>query len=305
MSGPQSGNPAASRSGFAALVGWTNVGKSTLLNRLVGVRLAAVADVAQTTRQRIQGATTIAGRGQIVFVDTPGIHQPRHRLNRAMVETVHRAVEEVDLVLLVLDAQCGIGPGDRRAAELVRRRARARIAVLNKVDRLRQKSRLLPMIEQLVDEWGFAEVVPVSALTGDGCERLLEVVLAQLPVGPPLFPDDYLTDQAERVIAAEWIREKLLDEIRQELPHATAVVIDRWTERSDGLLELEASVLVERESQKKIVIGREGQLLKRVGSAARIELERFFARRVHLRLWVSVCDGWRDDDAVLHRLGLD
>jgi GTP-binding protein Era len=293
------------RSGFAALIGWTNVGKSTLLNRLVGVKLAAVANVAQTTRHRIHGARTIPDRGQVVFVDTPGLHQPRHRMNRGMVQSIRQTIAEVDLVVLVIDADRGLGSGDRRAAELVRSGAANYIAVLNKVDRFRSKSRLLPMIEQMVNEWEFAEVIPVSALTGDGCDHLLDVILSKLPAGPPLFPDDYLTDQPERVIAAEWIREKLLRETRQELPHATAVIIEHWTERDDGLLELDASVLVERESQKKIVIGRQGQVLKRVGTAARIELESFLDRRIHLKLWVRVREHWRDDRAVLRRLGLE
>jgi GTP-binding protein Era len=226
-------------------------------------------------------------------------------MNRGMVQAIHEAVGDVDLVVLVLDAERGLGQGDRRAAELVRSRGASRLAVLNKVDRFRSKDRLLPMIEQLVTEWQFADVVPVSALTGDGCDHLLDVILSKLPPGPQLFPDDYLTDQPERVIAAEWVREKLLRETRQELPHATAVIIEHWTERDDGLLELDASILVERESQKKIVIGRHGELLKRVGTAARIELEGFLDRRIHLKLWVRVREHWRDDRAVLRRLGLD
>jgi GTP-binding protein Era len=294
-----------SRSGFVALVGWTNVGKSTLLNRLIGAKLAAVADAAQTTRHRIQGAWTDPRRGQIVFVDTPGLHDPRHRMNRGMVRAVRHAVADVDVVVTVVDAQAGLGPGDRRGIEMVRSHAHDRVAVLNKIDCIRSKTRLLPMIEELASRYGFEEIVPLSALSGEGCDRLLDVLFARLPSGPPLFPDDYLTDQPERVIAAEWIREKLLEQTRQELPHATAVVVDRWHERPDGLLEIYATVLVERDSQKKIVIGRGGQLLKRVGSAARIELERFLDRRIHLSLWVRVRGQWRDDDRTLRELGLE
>jgi GTP-binding protein Era len=292
------------RSGFVALVGWTNVGKSTLLNRLVGVKLAAVGDVAQTTRHRIHGARTVKGRGQIVFVDTPGLHKPRHRMNRAMVQTTGRTMGEVDLAALVIDAARGIGPGDEQAASQVDRSCERSIAVLNKVDIVRPKSRLLPLIETLSSRWGFSSIVPVSAKTGEGCDVLIDVILAELPPGPPLFPEDYLTDQPERILASEWIREQLLASTRQELPHATAVIVESWKEREDGLLMIEASVLVERESQKRIVIGKDGELLKRVGTEARRELERFLEKRVMLSLWVRVRERWRDDERMLQRLGL-
>jgi GTP-binding protein Era len=281
------------------------VGKSTLLNRLVGVKLAAVGDVAQTTRQSIHGARTLPGRGQIVFVDTPGLHKPRHRMNRAMIQTAGRTMAEVDLAALVIDAARGFGPGDRRAAEQVKNNCERRIMVLNKVDLVRPKSRLLPLIESLHEQWGFAAIVPVSAKTGEGCSQLIDAIFAELPPGPPLFPDDYLTDQPERVLAAEWIREKLLALTREELPHATAVIVERWNEREDGLVEIEASVLVERDSQKKIVIGKKGQLMKRVGIEARGELESFLDRRVMLRLWVRVREHWRDDERMLQSLGLN
>ena len=293
-----------SRSGFVALVGWTNVGKSTLLNRLVGVKLAAVGDVAQTTRQSIHGARTVPGRGQIIFVDTPGLHNPKHRMNRAMVQATGRTIGEVDLVALVVDAARGFGPGDQRAAAQVKKSCSNNLIVLNKVDLVRPKSSLLPLMESLSGEWGFEAIVPVSAKTGSGCDELIATILDHLPPGPPLFPEDYLTDQPERVLAAEWIREKLLASTRQELPHATAVIVERWNEREDGLLDIEASILVERESQKKIVIGKEGQLLKRVGIEARAELEAFLEQRIMLRLWVRVREHWRDDEHMLQRLGL-
>jgi GTP-binding protein Era len=297
--------PDGSRSGFVALVGWTNVGKSTLLNRLVGVKLAAVGDVAQTTRQSIHGARTVEGRGQIIFVDTPGLHKPRHRMNRAMIHATGRTLGEVDLAALVIDAARGFGPGDRRAAEQVKQGCANRLLVLNKVDLVRPKSCLLPLMQTLAEEdWGFGAIVPVSAKTGEGCDGLIEAILDQLPPGPPLFPEDYLTDQPERVLAAEWIREKLLASTRQELPHATAVIVESWNERDDGLLEIDASILVERTSQKKIVIGKDGQLLKQVGIEARRELESFLDCRIMLRLWVRVREHWRDDEGTLQRLGL-
>jgi GTP-binding protein Era len=292
------------RCGFVAISGWTNVGKSSLLNRLVGTKLAAVADVSQTTRQRIAAVRMLPGRGQIVFVDTPGLHHPRYKMNRAMLETALQASIGVDVILLVVDAARGMGAGDRKAAERLARPGTTCMLVLNKIDLVRPKSRLLPMMEEAAQGWGFDEVIPVSALTGEGCEDLVERVLEHLPVRPPHFPDDYLTDQPERALAAEWIREKLVAETRHELPHATAVMIDRWENRDDGLLEIHATVLVDRDSQKKIVIGKGGQLLKRVGSAARIELERFLQRRLFLQLWVKVREDWRDNDGVLRQLGL-
>lgn len=291
------------RSGFVAIVGWTNVGKSTLLNRLLGEKLAAVADVPQTTRTRITGALHLPDRGQIAFVDTPGLHRPRHRLNRAMIETAQATIGTVDLVLLVVDAERGPGPGDEETTGLVRRVGVPVLGVLNKVDRVEPKSRLLPMLQTL-HGWGVPETIPISARTGDGCDVLLDRVVALLPQGPPLFAEDFLTDQPERALAAEWIREKLLQLTREEVPHATAVVVDRWEERGDGLLEIDATILVEREGQKAIVIGKGGQLLKQVGIEARRDLERFFESRVMLRLWVKVRADWRDDERTLHELGI-
>jgi len=304
VNGPESSAESSKRAGTVVLVGWTNVGKSTLLNRLVGDKIAAVADVAQTTRSRITGVRNVAGQGQIVFVDTPGLHRARHRMNREMVRQSRQSVYGVDLVLLIVDAQHGIGPGDRDAAELLCRADVKRLMVLNKIDRVQPKSKLLPLMQAAVEEWSFPEVLPVSALTGDGCDLLVERILARLPHGPPLFPDDYLTDQTERVLVAERIREKLLELTTHELPHATAVLTEVWHERPDGLVEIEATIFVDRDSQKQIVIGRGGQLLKQVGSEARRELEQFLNRRIYLRLWVKVRKNWRDDERTLRELGL-
>jgi len=304
MSPTTSDASAAQHSGYVGLLGWTNVGKSTLLNRLVGTKLAAVANVSQTTRHRISGALTGAA-GQIIFVDTPGLHRPRYRMNRVMVDLARQTIGSVDVVVLVVDAQHGIGPGDRQAAELLRGSGSEPITVLNKIDRLPNKAALLPMIERAIEELRTPEVVPISALTGENCDRLLACLYERLPEGPPLFPDDYLTDQPERVLAAEWIREKLLAETRDELPHATAVVVERWETRDDGLLEIEATILVERESQKPIVIGKGGEMLKRVGTAARLELESFLDRPLFVRLWVKVRRDWRNDTQILRSLGLN
>jgi GTPase len=293
------------RSGFVTLAGWTNVGKSTLLNRLVGEKLAAVSAVAQTTRRRVTGALQLPGRGQVVFVDTPGFHAPKHRMNRAMVETARRALLEVDLVLLVVDASLGPGAGDARAAAIVRAAGTRALGVLNKIDLVAPKSRLLPMMRTIVDVWGLAEAVPVSAQTGEGCEILVDRAVSLLPEAEPMFPEDYLTGELERDLAAEWIREKVLRHTRQEIPHATAVVVDRWLTRADGLVEIEATILVERESQKAIVIGRGGALLKTIGTEARHDIETLLGSRVYLGLHVRAREDWREDARTLGELGIE
>jgi len=294
-----------SRAGFAALVGWTNVGKSTLLNRIVGEKVAAVAEVPQTTRNRIQGVRNVPGRGQVIFVDSPGLHRPRHRMNRNMVRLAVDSLRAVDLALLVVDAARGLGDGDEQAAEVVKRAGLPALAVLNKIDLVRSKSRLLPMLETLVGKWGMSEAIPISALTGNGCDELLDRVVAHLPEAEPLFPEETYTDQPERALAAEWVREKLLHKTRQEVPHSVAVEVERWLDREDGVIEIDATILVERESQKAIVIGRGGGLLKQVGVEARADVERLLGTRVFLTLWVKVRPGWRDDERILRQLGLD
>ena len=292
------------KAGHVAIAGWTNVGKSTLLNRLVGEKIAAVAAVPQTTRHRITGVLTIAGKGQIVFVDTPGFHRPRERMNRAMVDAAREALSAVDLALLVVDAEHGEGKGDHEAAARVREAGVPALAVLNKIDRVAPKSRLLPLMTTAVERWGMKEAIPVSASTGDGCEVLVERILTYLPESPPLFPEDFLTDQPERVLAAEWVREKILHHTRQEIPHAAAVRVARWHERADGLVEIEATILVERDSQKGIVIGRGGSLLKTVGSEARVDIEALLERKVFLSLRVEVRDDWRNDPRTIAELGI-
>jgi GTP-binding protein Era len=206
---------------------------------------------------------------------------------------------------LIVDAAHGLGAGDAAAAKTVKQSGAPALAVLNKIDLVHPKARLLDMMQLVVNGWGLEEAIPVSAATGDGCDRLIERVVVRLPEGPPPFPDDYLTDQPERVLAAEWIREKLLHHTRQEIPHATAVLVERWTERADGLVEIEATVFVERESQKGIVIGKGGSLLKQVGTEARADIERLLGARVFLRIRVEVRDDWRNDRRTLSELGLE
>ncbi len=292
------------RAGMVTLAGWTNVGKSTLLNRIVGEKLAAVSPVAQTTRHRILGVLRLEGRAQVAFADTPGLHEPRHRMNRAMVEVAAQSLRDVDLVVLVVDASLGPGRGDERAASLLRRLPTPRMAVLNKIDLLPRKEKLLPMMKTLVQDWDLAEAVPVSALSGEGCDLLVDRIVERLPEGPPLFPEDMLTDQPERILAAEWIREQILLRTRQEIPHATAVLVESWRTRPDGLVEIEATILVERESQKAIVIGKGGSLLKAIGSDARAAVERLLGARVFLGLHVRARPDWRDDERTLRELGL-
>ena len=293
------------KSGFVAILGWTNVGKSTLLNRLVGEKLAAVSDVPQTTRNRITGVRPVTGGGQIVFLDTPGFHNPRERMNRMMVETARNALKGADLALLVVDAAHGFGPGDETAAKTVKQSGVPALGVLNKIDLIAPKSRLLDMMRMVVDVWKLEEAIPISATSGEGCDVLVERVLAHLPDGPPPFPADYLTDQPERLLAAEWIREKLMHHTRQEIPHSTAVMIERWQEREDGLVEIEATVLVERESQKGIVIGKGGRMLKQVGTEARHDIEKLLGAHVFLRLHVEVRGDWRNDRRTLSELGFE
>jgi GTP-binding protein Era len=291
------------KSGFVALVGRPNAGKSTLLNRLVGEKLAIVSDKPQTTRNRISGVRNYPD-GQVVFVDTPGVHRPIHRLNVRMVDTALQALREVDVVVAVVDASEPPGGGDRFVMETLRQVKIPRVLALNKVD-LIDKPDLLPRIERYDRQVGFADIVPVSAKNGENIDRLERVLLSHLPDGEPLYPEDYLTDQPERFFVAELVREQVLGHTHAELPFASAVVVDRFEEPdAKGLLRLFCTILVERESQKPIVVGRGGAMIKTIGTAARLELERFFDAKVFLDLRVKVRADWREDDRMLDELGL-
>jgi GTP-binding protein Era len=287
-----------------SLVGRPNAGKSTLLNRLVGTKLAIVSDKPQTTRTRILGVRNYPD-AQVVFLDTPGIHRPLHRMNVRMVDAALEAMRQVDLVGLVVDATEPPGRGDRFVLDLVKNLEAPVFLILNKID-LMQKVRLLPVMERYGKEEMFAEIVPVSAATGDNVERLERLIIDRMPEGERLYPEDYLTDQPERVLAAEIVREKVLQLTHAELPFSSAVVVETFEEATPGrpLLTLRCSILLERESQKPIVIGRGGDMIKRIGTAAREDLERFFATRVFLDLHVRVKADWRENDRVLHDLGL-
>lgn len=305
MSGvPPAGPVPGFRSGFAALAGRANVGKSTLLNRLVGEKLAIVSPVPQTTRDRVLGVRTLP-TGQVAFVDSPGFHKPQDQLGEIMLERAKEAAGGADVVLLVTDATAGFGPGDRFALEMIKAQGAGRplVVVLNKVDQI-NKAKALPLIEEAVGEWGCAEAVPVSALTGDNCDRLLQVVVGLLPEGPLLFPENFVTDRDEKRFAAEVIREKLLERLRREVPHSVAVLIEHSALRPDGILDLSAVILVERPGQKGIVIGHQGRLLKEVGTLARREIEKRAGRQVFLQLWVKVRPDWRDRLSILRDIGV-
>jgi len=289
------------KSGFVSLVGRPNAGKSTLLNRLVGTKIAIVSDKPQTTRNRILGVKNSA-EGQVIFVDTPGVHRPLHRLNVRMVDTAMEAMRDVDLVVLVVDVSEKTGGGDKFMAGVVRKLAGPVALVLNKVD-LVSRPKLLPIIEAWSREHTFADIIPLSAVTGENVDRLEHAIWEHLPEGEPLYPADYLTDQPERFFVSELVREQVLQHTHAELPYSTAVVVDKFEEPDDkGLMRLYCSIIVERESQKAIVVGRAGDMIKRIGTAARLELERFFAARVFLDLHVKVKTEWRNDERLLDDL---
>lgn len=303
-SGPTSA-PANHRSGMVSLVGRPNAGKSTLLNRMVGVKVAIVSDKPQTTRNRILGVLTRPGF-QLVFVDTPGVHRPHHRMNVRMMETTRSALEGVDVVAMLIDVTEPAGAGVRYTMEMLRDLESPVFLLLNKIDRI-DKRELLPMIQEYSEKADFAEIVPISALRGDNCDRLEALLVEYLPEGPPLFPEDALTDRSSRFMAAELIREQLLRRTRDELPYTTAVRVDRWVEPGDEspVLRIEATILVDSPSQKGIVIGRGGRMLKAVGTAARREIEEMTGKRVFLDLHVKSKEGWREQEPVLDELEIE
>jgi GTP-binding protein Era len=292
------------KAGFVSLIGRPNAGKSTLLNRLVGTKLAIVSDKPQTTRNRILGVRNYPD-AQVVFLDTPGIHRPLHRMNVRMVDAAVDTMREVDVLGLVVDVTEPPGKGDRYVLDLVKNVEAPVFLILNKVD-LIKKNRLLPLIQQYNSLGTFAEIVPVSAGTGDNIDRLERAIIDRLPEGEPLYPADYLTDQPERFFAAEIVREKLLQFTHAEIPFSSAVVIDRFEEpQGDShLLKLYCTIVVDRESQKPIVVGRGGEMIKRIGTAAREELEQFFDTHVFLDLHVRVKSEWREDEQILSDIGL-
>ncbi len=311
--------PQTHRSGFAALIGRPNVGKSTLLNQLTGEKLAIVSGKPQTTRNRILGVVT-RPEGQVAFVDTPGIHQAKGELNRYMVDVALQAVDDVDLVLFVIEPTPAevpsVGPGNRFILERLQKSKKPTFLVINKIDTV-PKAVLLPLIDLYRREFPFAEVVPISAREEDGVEHLFQVVLQHLPEGEPVFPEDMLTDQAEKALVAEYIREQVLRHCRQEIPYSTAVLVDFFDEserepppgtppgKLAGLIRIAASIYVERDSQKAIIIGKQGQMLKTIGTDARKSIQRLLGAHVYLSLRVRVEPRWSERPEGLKKLGYE
>jgi GTPase len=296
-------NASPYKSGFAALIGRPNAGKSTLLNALTGEHIAAVSSKPQTTRTHIQGILT-RPEGQIIFVDTPGIHKPGYMLNRRMMGLVIAALAQVDVVLLMRDASTTSGAGDSFTLDLVKGAAKTTFLLLNKIDLLKDKSVLLPLMDQYAKEHDFAEIIPISARTGHNQELLIEKILASLPAGERLYDPDQFTDQIERQLVAELVREKILERTQEEIPFATAVKTESWQELADAT-EIHCVIYVERESQKPIIIGRGGQMLKEVGTVARRDIEKLLGRHVRLHLFVRVQEQWRNDPRILDELGIE
>lgn len=288
------------RSGFASIIGRPNAGKSTLLNALSGEKLAIVSEKPQTTRTTIQGVVNVPG-AQIVFIDTPGIHKSSTLFNQRMMETVRAALEDRDVLLYVADASAPLGPEDAEAVSILKDLSTPVLLLANQIDRVRDKRKLLPFIEQFKAIREFDEYIPVSAVTGEGLDRVREAIVARLPEGPAYFPTDHLTDQPERFLAAELVREQILRQTRQEVPHSVAVLIDRW-ETTPKITKIAATIYVEREGQKPIVIGAGGAVLKKIGTLARQEIEKMLGSKVFLELFVKVQKDWRENPEFLNAI---
>lgn len=290
-------------SGYVALIGRPNAGKSTLLNRLVGQKIAAVSDKPQTTRFRIQGVIT-KPEGQVVLVDTPGVHQPGYELNRRMMASVQEALLGVDLVCLIRDASVSTGNGDRFVLDLVKRSEKPALLLLNKIDKLEDKSALLPLIDWYRTSHEWREIIPISALKEEMTDVLIESCLRHLPEGEPIFSEDELTDQSLRVLVSEIVREKVLHSTGDEIPYVTAVVTERFEEVREDFARINCVIVVERASQKKIIIGRGASRLKQIGIRARKDIEALLGHRVHLELFVKVEEDWRNKEQLLDEYGL-
>ncbi len=295
-------NRAGFKSGFVSLIGRPNAGKSTLLNRLLGEKIAIISPKPQTTRNRILGIKNLPA-GQIIFLDTPGVHHSRTRLNKSMVRTALATLDEVDLVCFLIEADRPENEENGLILKNLKKSGKPVILAINKID-LVPRADLLPVIERYSHLYPFRKMIPISALSGDGVEILAEEILTMLSEGPPLFPEDMVTDLTERFLASEFIREKILHRTREEIPYATAVVIEEFKEKEErNLIVIRATILVERDSQKGILIGEKGRTLKEIGRLAREEIESLLGTKVFLELWVKVEKNWRDDPRVLRRLG--
>ncbi len=289
------------KSGFVAIVGRPNVGKSTLLNRIVGQKIAIMSDKAQTTRNKIQGVYTTP-EAQLIFIDTPGIHKPKHRLGDFMVESAYSALREVDAVLFMISADQKRGRGDDFIIERLKNVQSPVYLIINKIDKV-HPDELLGIIEDYSAQMPFAQVVPISATEGNNVDRLMEVLIAEMPEGPQYFPDDQVTDHPEYFIVSELIREKVLFLTRDEIPHSVAVVVDSMKRNENDKIQIQATIIVERDSQKGIIIGKGGKMLKEIGTKARKDIENLLGDKVFLELWVKVQKDWRDKRVYLQDFG--
>ena len=292
------------KSGFATLIGRPNVGKSTLMNRLIGQKIAITSNKPQTTRNRIQTVYT-CDQGQIIFLDTPGIHKAKNKLGEYMVNVAERTLREVDVILWLVEPSTFIGAGERHIAEQLKKAKTPVILVINKTDTVKREE-ILVFIDTYRKLYDFDEIVPVSALNGDNTDTLIEQIFKYLPYGPQYYDEDTVTDQPMRHIVAELIREKALRCLDEEIPHGIAVSIDQMKERKDGgICDIDATIICEKDSHKGIIIGKQGAMLKKIGSAARYEIERMMDMKVNLKLWVKVKKDWRDSDYLIKNFGYD
>ncbi len=291
------------RSGYVALIGRPNAGKSTLLNHLVGEKIAAVSNKPQTTRHKIQGIVTQKS-GQIVFVDTPGVHKPGYLLNRRMMAAVHDAILSVDVVVLLRDASVSTGNGDRFVLDLIKQSEKPAVLVLNKIDKVKDKKELLPLIEFYSKEYDFDEIVPISALKGEAINNLLRQIAKHLPEAEAIFDEDELTDQSMRTLVAEMVREKILQTTGDEIPYVTAVVTEKYDESDENTIRIHCAIFVERSSQKGIIIGKGGIKLKTIGTEARVDIEKLLNKKVFLQLFVKVAPDWRNRERDLDEIGI-
>ena len=289
------------KSGFVTIIGRPNVGKSTLMNQLIGQKIAITSNKPQTTRNRIQTVLT-TDDGQIVFVDTPGIHKAKNKLGEYMVNVAERTLNEVDVVLWLVEPTTFIGAGEKHIADQLKKVTTPVILVINKVDSVK-KEEVLASIAAYQDIYDFAAIVPVSARSGENTKELLKVVYQYLPYGPQFYDEDTITDQPERQIVAEIIREKALHALDEEIPHGIAVTIESMKQRKNGITDIEATIICDRDSHKRIIIGKGGAMLKKIGSNARFEIEKLLEGKVNLRLWVKVRKGWRDSDIQMKNFG--
>lgn len=289
------------KSGFVAIVGRPNVGKSTLLNQIIGEKITITSDKAQTTRNRIQGIYT-TDEEQIVFIDTPGIHKPKHQLGQFMVDSALSTLNEVDLILFMVNVSEKMGPGDRFIMERLENVNTPVFLVLNQIDKV-HPDELLPIIEGYQAEMDFDEIIPVSAINGNNVDRLLQVISGYLEVGPQYYPTDQVSDHPEYFIVQELIREKVLQLTREEIPHSVAVITESMQRENDNLIEVQATIVVERKSQKGIIIGKQGSMLKEIGTRARKDIETLLGSKIYLELWVKIEDDWRDTPRDLNRFG--